>query len=273
MAKVGRKPVDITGKRSGSVTAIRPDGVDSSGLTLWLCRCDCGKEIHRRTNHINKQITKSCGCQNQRATVHGHTGKDSPTRLVMKVWRQLIARCIDPKHEHYDDYGGRGITVCQRWQDSFDAFLEDMGPRPTPKHSINRKDNDGPYAPDNCEWATRTTQARNTRKNVFLEAFGQRKTLSEWAVEYSIPVGTLRQRLLHGWDGELALTAAVDSRRGTRSAGPQPAFGRTQSVAAWAKEYGIKLQTLIQRMQKGIPLEEALTRPVDTRPRRSKGIE
>lgn len=115
-------------------------------------------------------------------------------------------RCHNPNSPAFDRYGGRGIRVCERWRDSFANFFTDMGPRPTPKHSLDRIDNSGNYKPENCRWATDVEQAQNMRKNRFLTHDGRTLCASEWARVIGVKPGTLERRLNAGWSVERALT-------------------------------------------------------------------
>jgi hypothetical protein len=117
-------------------------------------------------------------------------------------------RCAS-KHK---DYGGRGIKVCRRWQDSFEAFLRDMGPRPSPQHSVDRKNNSGDYTPKNCRWATREEQASNTRRNHVLTIDGKTQTLVAWAREFGIDHRTILMRLRHRWSAADAVQIPVNGR-------------------------------------------------------------
>ena len=143
------------------------------------------------------------------------------------IWYSMLQRCSDPTHSKYAYYGGRGITVCARWQDSFEAFYADMGPRPSPAHSLDRyPDHDGPYAPENCRWATKHEQMRNMRSNRWLTYNGMTMCLADWA-RYTeihgtpISVQTLRKRLRNGWSVDVALTTH-----------PDPAYSRTKRPAS-----------------------------------------
>jgi len=117
----------------------------------------------------------------------------------------MINRCENPKCETFAHYGGRGIAVCLRWRESFAAFLADMGPKPSPKHSIDRIDGDGNYEPGNCRWATQTQQARNTKTNCRLTARGETKCLAEWVPVAAVTANTIRARLKSGWSDERAI--------------------------------------------------------------------
>jgi hypothetical protein len=121
-------------------------------------------------------------------------------------WCQMINRCYYTTSVSYPNYGGRGITVCERWRQSFDNYMSDMGQPPSSLHQIDRIDNNGNYEPSNCRWVTRKEQNRNTRRNVFIEYLGQRLCLTDWADKVRIDRSLLRRRLLSGWSVERALT-------------------------------------------------------------------
>jgi hypothetical protein len=157
--------------------------------------------------NLRSKSTKSCGCY--RRDLHLTHGQGRTSEYG--TWNQIIGRCMNPKHAAYDDYGGRGITVCQEWL-LFERFYADMGPRP-PGHSIDRRDNDGPYAPWNCRWASRSTQANNTRANILLTHDGRTQTIGAWSRESGIDYTTLAWRLKRGWPVEVALTRPPSPKR------------------------------------------------------------
>lgn len=154
---------NLTGARFGRLIVISFAGTNSRRDALWLCRCDCGIEKIVSRNHLTRRSfrTLSCGCLNRDVcTSHGY-GSITDRRPEYEAWHAMKQRCLNPKHKSYHRYGGRGITICDRWRDSFEAFLADMGPRPSADLSIDRIDNDGNYEPSNCRWTTRQVQMSN----------------------------------------------------------------------------------------------------------------
>lgn len=189
-----------------------------------VCQCTCGNVCVVRISGLKNGSTASCGCRRReevikRNTKHGECRRGKLTKEY-SGWVAMMQRCYNIKHESYPDYGGRGITVCDRWREpdgvGFTNFIDDMGRKPSSKHSIERKLVNGNYCPENCCWATDNEQARNRRNNVYLTHNGKTQCLSAWAKELGIPDGTLRDRLKSGMPIERALTKPVKGRvRGT----------------------------------------------------------
>ena len=183
------------------------------------------------------------------------------------IWNSMIARCTNPNDHAYRFYGGRGITVCKRWLDSFEAFFEDMGPKP-PGKSIDRfPDKNGPYMKSNTRWATATEQARNTRRNVTLTLNGESLLLCEWALRTKMTVGTIKHRLKKGWSVEKALTEPLlhhvdEAEKRLRLSRRLVTFrGVTRFVCEWADLVGIDADTILLRLKRGWSVERALTEP------------
>lgn len=126
-----------------------------------------------------------------------------------RAWQTMRLRCLNPENAAYPDYGGRGIKVCERWLNSVQAFVDDMGLKPSPKHEIDRIDNDGHYEPGNCQWATRKHNDRNRRNNRWIDINGERRVLAEWCELKAMPRDVVNKRLMAGWPAERALNEPV----------------------------------------------------------------
>lgn len=206
---------DLTGVRFGRLIVTGYDR-KAGAFHWWKCRCDCGSEGSFSGNRLTLGQTASCGCLQRDSrvavtTTHGKWGTPE-----YRAWAKLIARCENPQDNRYARYGGRGIRVCHAWRQSFAVFLKDVGPRPTAQHSIDRIDNDGHYEPGNCRWATRKEQRRNNSQARFITAFGERKTLDEWASDGACSKQTICDRLARGWSPEDAVGKPADVRHGRR---------------------------------------------------------
>jgi hypothetical protein len=199
--------IDITSQKFGKLTVVSRAANTPTGQARWNCLCDCGNSHVVTSQVIRSKISQSCGCLNlevlsKRKRTHGHTaGSTSPT---FHSWSGMIARCTNPTNTHYYLYGGRGITVCEKWK-TFSNFLQDMGVKPTGL-SLDRIDNSLPYSPENCRWATVKEQARNKRNNKFITHMGMTKCVSEWAEYLNIKQSSLNWRLQQGIDPIEALT-------------------------------------------------------------------
>ena len=193
---------DITGQKFGRLTVEAYSGIDKKHQALWQCRCECGNAKVVRASGLKSGRTKSCGCLIGKANItHGCFGTPE-----YGIWSGMMSRCTNPKHTYYSRYGGRGIKVCERWN-SFVHFLEDMGLRPSPEHTIDRYPNgDGNYEPGNVRWATMAEQNRN-HPNVKLITFnGETLCLREWASRTGLDRTTIAFRIKAGWTVERALT-------------------------------------------------------------------
>lgn len=295
--------VDITGARFGQWTVVERRGRDRRGNVFWLCRCDCGTESLVLGSNLRFDRSRSCGCAGRellrrRATTHGMC-----KTLEYKAWAGAKRRCEKTDDPNYFRYGARGIKMCVRWHD-FAAFFADMGPRPSADHSVDRADNDRGYSCgncadcvargelSNCRWATAEEQARNTRRNIWIEANGETLLAVDWARRLGVSRELIRQRLNIGWDPAVAVTTpakrssvSIGKRAGRRGAALRR-LGKatTQSIleteVILAGEFyqagvlaalnQVDWATVRARLKSGRNLIEAVTVPVKRKPRRRK---
>jgi len=198
---------NLVGRKFGKLTVEAYAG--KNGIRhYWLCRCECGGCIKSSGNNLRGGGAFHCGCVKVRKPYkHGECSS-----LEYHSWSSMIERCCNEKHPQYSYYGGRGITICRRWRESFASFLSDMGKRPSPKHSIDRIDNNGNYCPENCRWATSKQQSRNRRSNILLSHNGIIATAAEWEEIMGINQNLICRRIKAGWPADKALTTPPDSR-------------------------------------------------------------
>lgn len=192
--------IGLVGKKFGKLTIcsfLEPTIYPSGGVkNIALCKCDCGVNIQVILSNIKKGHTKSCGCiskEKANGTTHGESHKS----LEYNSWIGMRNRCCYIKHNRYNLYGGRGIKVCDRWLNSYENFLADMGRKPTPQHSIDRIDVNGNYEPSNCRWATNKEQCNNRKSNRNITYNGVTKSITYWAEHFGINIGTLRKRIIN----------------------------------------------------------------------------
>jgi hypothetical protein len=201
------KALNLVGEKFGRLSVISSCKI--SQYTGWICRCDCGNITQAYTNSLRTGNTKSCGClQKERTSIarkkHGMSGVCKTAEY--NTWLCMRNRCrTNPL------YSGRGVKVCNRWND-FDNFLKDMGPRPTPYHSIERRDNNGDYCPENCSWETSKTQSRNKRNNITITHNGKTMIARDWDAELGFRPGTVTGRLYLGWTKQRAVTQKLKHR-------------------------------------------------------------
>jgi hypothetical protein len=189
------RPKDLVpGLRFGRLVTFREDG-RLGGSVAWICQCDCGTSHRTRGYQLTGGMIFSCGClRREKASTHGMSRTPE-----YAAWIGIRNRCYNPNIDSYPNYGGRGISVCERWINSFENFYSDMGPRPSEGHSIDRMDANGNYEPSNCRWATLTEQNRNLRRNHRITVGGVTLCVAAWAERTGISAGTIHRRMRYGW--------------------------------------------------------------------------
>lgn len=183
------KAVDLVGQRFGRWTVLAAD--DTGKRRQWRCRCDCGQEKFVPTSNLT--CGASTGCRTCGVKSHGHS-RHGAAQGTYRIWWAMIQRCRNESNGSWPLYGGRGISVCPQWQASFETFLRDMGVKP-PGRSLDRVNNDGPYSPSNCRWATPKEQSHNSRAARWISFNGESKVVSEWARYFGVKIPTLFGRI------------------------------------------------------------------------------
>lgn len=180
-----------------------------------------------------------------------------------RTWSAMHTRCYNPKSKAFADYGGRGIVICDRWRNSFIDFLADMGMRPSPRHSIDRINNDGNYEPLNCRWATKEQQDANRRNNHRLTHDGRTMTITEWASFLGRPFRLIQSRIANGWTVEKALThPQIDNHEPRHTTTRFEYDGKSHTLTEWAAITGLAREAIRGRLRSGWSIEDALTKPV-----------
>lgn len=200
-----RNQVEV-GKTYGRFVVLSFAGRNKHGNLLWNCKCSCGtmKQVLGCSLLTGKT---SCGCASREATIKRNTKHGLAKTPEYATWSAVKGRCTCKTHQDYAYYGGRGIKICDRWL-VFENFLADMGPRPSSRHTIERRDNNSDYCADNCSWQTRKVQSRNKRDVPLYEYKGEKKSVAEWAEIYGLHPETLRNRIKRSrWSMERCLTA------------------------------------------------------------------
>ena len=235
------RKLDLKGKKFGALTVVEEAG-RANKYVLWRCVCDCGRETLVRSSQLARGEIKSCGCKAReyasvRETIHG----DARTRLY-KIWHSMLYRCENHKAASFSIYGARGISVCDAWHDYLTFKNWALANGYNDALTIDRKDNDGNYSPENCRWVDRKTQARNTRRNVYLGG----KTLVELCEEHGAKYSRVYSRIKRGVPIEKALASETyENRKGN-------------TIANLARTAGLPYTTVAGRIRRGKTLEQAL---------------
>ena len=209
--------LDLTGQKFGRLTVL--ERTEKRPRAWWKCVCECGKETETSGESLGRGYTKSCGCLSvDNATAMGlarrkHVDGWKPTPEQAK-WKSMKSRCYSTSHTSYKYYGALGVTVCPEWlgENGFNQFLADMGPKPSPLHSIDRIKTELGYSKNNCRWTTKDVQQRNTTVTNNLTINGRTMCAKDWAAEAGISYTTLLGRLKRHWTPEEAISRPVDGR-------------------------------------------------------------
>ncbi len=197
----------LTGMQFGRLTVLEHLPRQKGKGYKVRCRCECGQETVVFASNLKRQHTTSCGCHKREVIAAGaHTVHGMRHTRLYEIWRSMKQRCKNPNKPHYSRYGGRGITVCTEWDESFEAFQKwalEAGYDDT--LTLERKDNDAGYSPENCVWATVQAQANNRRSNRYIELDGERHTIAEWSRITGIKQGIIISRLKKGWPARKVL--------------------------------------------------------------------
>ncbi len=243
------------------LTVIR-EGPRKNYRSKWLCQCECGQQKLIDGINLKKGLSRSCGCLRTMTTANRTHGQSKTVEY--KTWSGMKKRCYNPRSKSFKDYGQRGITVAPYWLNDFPRFLSDMGHRP-PGGTLERINNNGPYAADNCRWAQKAEQGLNTRRNRRITFNGETLTLSQWASRLGESSQTLTKRLARGWSIEqaLMLPGLTDQTRRTNTY--LEFQGERLCVAEWARRLGVSSAVIFGRLKMGWSLERTLTTPVKPR--------
>lgn len=267
---------DISGQRFGRLLVLNPVEPHITSETKFTCLCDCGstKDIVGRS--LTKGFTVSCGCyRNERVRETNSTHKATSVvaaheyAMAYKTYRSMLSRCYGREGTTTTkNYRDRGIKVCDRWHD-FEAFYLDMYPKPEGHLTLERLDVNGDYSPENCIWADMQTQANNKTTSVFLDAFGRRQTGPQWAREFGIKYHTIRARMRLGWSIEDAISRPL-VEAGQHKVTKLTLQGETKTLYEWSRISGIAAPTIMARIKRGEPIEQAVFRQIT--PYNKKGV-
>jgi DNA-directed RNA polymerase subunit RPC12/RpoP len=248
------KPLDLSGHRFGSVVAVRQDGKTSDGKIKWEFICDCGIAFSCSGSRVKRGEVFSCPECSKKRVAKSRTTHGLRQTPEYRIWTHIKSRCLNSNVPEFKSYGGRGISICDQWIDSFENFISDMGNRPSPHHSIDRINNNGNYEPSNCRWATQETQANNTRKNKKIEINGEKKKDAECAIEAGLNSQIVYKRQKRGHSG-------VNLVLPRRELMVFEFNGVAATIPEWSRLTGIKSATLYWRINKQRwSIEESLTK-------------
>lgn len=205
--------IPLMGKTFGYLTVVSREENGPRNRARWNCICSCGNATTVESCRLVGGYTKSCGCYARELARKGDSRRTHGLSQTNEynAWTQIKRRCLNSRSKDYAKYGGRGISICEKWL-SYEGFLADMGKRPTAKHSIDRIDNDGNYEPGNCRWATYTEQNRNRRNTLFVTIDEVTRPLREWSEISGINHVCIYERLRQGVDAKRAVFSPLGTK-------------------------------------------------------------
>lgn len=209
------KFIDLTGQKFGRLTVKERAENSKQNRARWKCICDCGREVIVEGQHLRSGVTKSCGCYQRECAAKANIKHGGSQTRLYTIWENIKKRCYNKNTEHYSDYGGRGISMCESWKNSFESFKDwALENGYSGNLTIDRIDFNGNYEPSNCRWVTIKEQANNKRNNILLTHNGETKTIAQWAEEVGLKRRTIRARIdQYGWTIEEALFTPVGQPR------------------------------------------------------------
>ena len=210
-----RQKIPMLGAKFGALTVLANIGIGQRGYIRWRCQCSCGEVVEADGDRLRSGDRKACGLNGHFYARQAVRYRRADWKVEYEAWGNMRSRCNNPKHERYKDYGGRGITICDRWN-KFENFADDLGPRPSADHSLDRIDPNGNYTPENCKWSTPPEQGRNRRRTVFVDYKGKREKMADLIAQSGLKDSVVWHRVRYGWPLEIALTTPVDGPRPRR---------------------------------------------------------
>lgn len=241
----------------GRLTVVCEIEKGTNGCRRFRFSCSCGGFAETYLSHVKDGHTLSCGCWHDESASLLQTTHGKSKTAEYNTWAMIVRRCTNQNDARWKDYGGRGITMCARWRESFEHFIADVGPKPSPKHSIDRfPDNNGPYEPGNVRWATMNQQARNQRKTIVVTHNGVSYPLIEFCEIFSLPYETSYHRIRLGWTPQELFNPVRDVRDNVRL----EYNGRTYTLRDFCSEFDLDHRNSYKRLMAGWSVKD-LFRP------------
>lgn len=268
-----KKP--IIGSKFGRLLVVKYSHslpVNGKQRHYYICLCDCGSEKRILASALNPNGSKSCGCLRRDVTIKRGTSHGLYYHPLWRTYQNIIARCEAPNHKSFHNYGGRGIGMCPKWRNDFLSFVADMGTKPSPKHSIDRVNNDGNYEPGNCKWKTMKEQSFNRRTNLLITIGEITQPLGMWCRQYGKKYSMVNHRLRKGWEINRALFQenVKTLQEKARREATITVLGVTKPVQEWASAIGLSPKHLMQRINRGWSAEKSVSQKKRFRPTFSK---